>query len=49
MNTEAKVETLEVAELEYDVASLGAEEASSSESNHAAFLIVAYRLPEAAR
>lgn len=43
------VETLDICELEYDVAGLGAEEASNSEANHAAFHLLSYRLPEAAR
>lgn len=37
---------LEIAALEYDVASVGATEPSHAEENQAAFYLVHYRLPE---
>lgn len=40
-----KLEVIDICDLEYDVAGVGAEEASS-EDNHAAFFLIAYRLPE---
>lgn len=47
MNLEnEKLDVIDICDLEYDVAGVGAEEASSSEDNHAAFYLIAYRLPE---
>lgn len=40
------VDVIDICDLEYDVAGVGAEEASSSEDNHAAFYLISYRLPE---
>ena len=40
-----EVETLEIGNLEYDVASIGSAEASTSEGKQSAYLIF-YRLPE---
>ncbi|HWY23275.1 MAG TPA: hypothetical protein VNX47_00050 [Nevskia sp.] len=37
---------VEILDLEYDVASVGAAESSASEENQAAFFLVYYRLPE---
>lgn len=37
-------DTFEICDLEYDVGGVGAEEASDSQVNHAAF-VVAYKLP----
>lgn len=39
-------EPIEIAALEYDVASVGATEPSHAEENQAAFYLVHYRLPE---
>ena len=39
-------DAIEICDLEYDVASVGATESSSSEENQAAFFLVSYRLPE---
>ncbi len=39
-------DVLEICELEYDVASVGATEPSHAEENQAAFYLVHYRLPE---
>ena len=41
-------DTIEICDLEYDVASVGSTESSTSEENQAAFYLVHYRLPEAA-
>ena len=38
------IEVMEIAELEYDVAGVGAAEASNSEENHAAHYLVSHRL-----
>ena len=40
------VDFLEICDLEYDVAGVGATEEASSEANHAAHFILFYRLPE---
>ena len=40
------VDALDICDLEYDVASVGSTEASSSEENQAAMHLVFYRLPE---
>ena len=40
-------DTIEICDLEYDVASVGSTEPSTSEENQAAFYLVHYRLPEA--
>ncbi len=40
-------DVLDICDLEYDVAGVGAEESASSEANHAAFYLVSYRLPVA--
>ncbi|MFP5304944.1 MAG: hypothetical protein ACLGI7_03860 [Gammaproteobacteria bacterium] len=46
MNPETQnTDVIDICELEYDVAGVGAEE-SSSEDNHAAYYIISYRLPE---
>jgi hypothetical protein len=46
MNPEIQnTDVIDICELEYDVAGVGAEE-SSSEDNHAAYYIISYRLPE---
>jgi len=37
---------VEILELEYDVAGVGAVESSAAEENQAAFYLVSYRLPE---
>ena len=39
-------DVLEICDLEYDVASVGATESSAAEENQAAFYLVFYRLPE---
>lgn len=41
------IDSLDICDLEYDVAGVGAEESASSEANHAAFYLVSYRLPVA--
>ncbi len=49
MSFDAKnADTLEICELEYDVASVGATESSATEENEQAFFLVFYRLPEKA-
>jgi len=40
------LDTLEIGELEYDVASVGAEDHSAADTNQAALFLVFYRLPE---
>lgn len=40
-------EAIEISELEYDVGGVGAVESTDAETNHAAYFIVAFRLPEA--
>jgi hypothetical protein len=40
------IEGVEILDLEYDVASVGAAESSATEENQAAFFLVYYRLPE---
>lgn len=39
-------DSIEICDLEYDVASVGATEPSHAEENQAAFYLVHYRLPE---
>ncbi len=41
-----QVDTFQICDLEYDVASVGSTEPSASEENQAAFFLVYYRLPE---
>jgi len=45
MNSVQAVDSIEILDLEYDVAGVGASEASNSEENHAAHFSIAYRLP----
>lgn len=40
------LDTLDICDIEYDVAGVGAEEAPATEANHAAYFFVAYRRPE---
>jgi hypothetical protein len=42
----ANRDAVEILDLEYDVAAVGAVESSASEENQPAFYIVTYRLPE---
>lgn len=46
-NQNEVVETLEICDLEYDIAAVGAVESSDSTTNHAAYYFVSYRQPEA--
>jgi len=41
-----EVETIEIANLEYDVASVGSTESSASEENQAASHLIFYKLPD---
>lgn len=40
------VETLQIADLEYDVAGVGATEEANADCNFSAHFVVSYRLPE---
>lgn len=47
MTTEIQnVDAIEICDLEYDVAGVGAVESATAEENQAAFFLVHYRLPE---
>jgi hypothetical protein len=39
-------DTIDICDLEYDVAGVGADEPSHAEENQAAYFLVHYRLPE---